>query len=198
MSGIQGFLLSYLLLYKYYALALVVYSGAVLLPLPVNASLLAVGAFASQGYFNFWASLAIAVGANTAGDLTDYVVARKYGTTVIHFLRFDKLRFLHQLTEEFRTDAAVTVFVTRFAGSLSTVSNFFAGIAMVPFGTFLFYDFLGNFIEPGAALGIGYAVGNYWDDFSGISSTIAGVVAVAITMFILFRIHRRITRKYAS
>lgn len=45
---------SYVLLYKYVAIALVVYSGAVILPLPANAMLLAVGAFASQGYFSFW------------------------------------------------------------------------------------------------------------------------------------------------
>src|SRR5271170_7278391 len=111
-------LLSYLLLYKYVALFIIVYTGAIMIPFPVNAMLLALGAFASQGYFSFWISLMVAVTANTLGDLTDYGVARKYGEWVIHKLHFDKVRFFTRLKEELRTDAAVTVFTTRFAGSL--------------------------------------------------------------------------------
>ena len=75
-------LLSWLLLYKYIALFAIVYSAALLLPLPVNATLLAVGAFSSQGYFNFWLSLAIAVTANTLGDLTGYAITRHWGEAV--------------------------------------------------------------------------------------------------------------------
>ncbi len=125
---VLGLLLSYLLLYKYTALAVVVYISALLLPLPSNAMLLAVGAFSSQGYFSFWISLAIAVTANTLGDLTGYAITRRYGVTVIRTLRLDKVRFFNQLQTELRTDAAITVFLTRFAGWLSTVSNFLAGL----------------------------------------------------------------------
>ena len=189
-------ILSYLLLYKYATLAVVVYSAAVILPLPSNAMLLAVGAFSSQGYFNFWISLAVAVSANTLGDLTDYVIARQWGKPVIRVLKLHTLDFFGQLQEEFRADAAVTVFLTRFAGFLSTVANFLAGLAGVPFGTFLFYDFLGNFIEPAVALGLGWIVGDYWSDFSGSVELVAGIFAVSVIIFVLLRIRRRITRRY--
>ena len=189
-------LLSWLLLYKYAALFAIVYSAALLLPLPVNATLLAVGAFSSQGYFNFWLSLWVAVGANTLGDLTGYAITRRWGETVTHALRLNKFRFFNQLAEEFRTDAAITVFTTRFAGSLSTVSNFLAGLVEVPFGTFFLYDIIGNFIEPGAALGLGYLVGDYWNDLSGTFETVTGIIAVAVVIFVLARISRRIAKKY--
>ncbi len=189
-------LLSWLLLYKYAALFAIVYSASLLLPLPANATLLAVGAFSSQGYFNFLLSLVIAVSANTLGDLTGYAITRKWGEVIMHALRLHKFRFFGQLAEEFRTDAAITVFTTRFASSLSTISNFLAGLVEVPFGTFLFYDILGNFIEPGAALSLGYLVGNYWNDLSGPIETMTGAVALAVIIFVLVRISRRIARKY--
>ena len=195
MDALLGPLLSYLLLYKYAALFIVVYSGAIILPLPVNAMLLAVGAFSSQGYFSFWISLALAVTANTLGDLTDYGITRRYGEAVTRKLKIDKARFFIQLKEELRTDAAVTVFTTRFAGSLSSIANFLAGLVGVPFTTFLFFDLLGNIIEPFAALAIGYLVGNYWSDFSGFLSLIAGMVAAGVILFILARIYRRMAGK---
>ncbi len=189
-------LLSYLLLYKYIALFAVVYLSAVILPLPSNAMLLAVGAFSSQGYFSFWVSLTVAVVANTLGDLTDYGIARKWGGAVVRVLRLNKLLFFRELEQELRSDAAVTVFTTRFAGALSAPANFLAGIALVPFGTFLWCDFLGNVIEPFAALFLGYLAGDHWNNFSGPLSIIAAIVAVLVMLFVLFRIHRKITGKY--
>src|SRR5262249_21568251 len=86
-------ILSYVLLYKYATIALVVYFAAVILPLPSNAMLLAVGAFASQGYFNFWAALATAVIANTLGDLTDYAITRRWGERVTRILHLHQFKF---------------------------------------------------------------------------------------------------------
>lgn len=191
-------LLSFLLLYKYAALFAIVYAAALLLPLPTNTMLLAVGAFASQGYFNFWLSLAIAIVANTLGDLTGYGITRRYGERVVRALKMHNIRFFNQLREELRTDAAVTVFTTRFAGWLSTPTNFLAGLVAVPFPTFLWWDLLGNAIEPAVALSLGYAVGNYWDDLSGIFELIAAVIAVSVVIFVLTRIRNRITRKYGK
>lgn len=197
MDTLLGSLLSYILLYKYAALFIVVYCGAVILPLPVNATLLAVGAFSSQGYFNFWMALVLTVVANTLGDLTGYGITRRYGGAVVRALRMDKAPFFVQLQEELRIDAAATVFTTRFAGSLSPVANFLAGLVGVPFLIFLTFDLLGNIIEPFAALTLGYLAGNYWSNFSGFLSLIAGTIAAGIMLFILMRIYRRMARRYS-
>lgn len=196
MSAFLNPLLSYVLLYKYVALFLIVYSGSLLIPWPVNATLLAVGAFSSQHYFNFWIAVAIAVIANTLGDLTGYAVTRIWGEPVIRALQLHRVKFFNYLREEFRTDAAVTVFTTRFASSLSTVANFLAGLVGVPFITFFVYDFLGNALEPTAVLTLGYLVGDYWNNFSNLLSLFAAIVAVAVIMFMLGRIYRRAGRKY--
>jgi len=190
-------LLSFVLLYKYVALFLIVYSGAIIVPFPVNAMLLAVGAFASQGYFSFSGSVAVAVIANTLGDLTDYASTRKWGDWIIRKLRINRVAFFEHLAEEFRTDAAITVFMTRFTGSMSSIANFLAGLVKVPLKTFFFYDLIGNIIEPSVALTIGYVVGNYWDDFSGFFGIVTGIVAVSVVIFVLLRIRRRIAKKYS-
>lgn len=194
--NILNVLLSYVLLYKYLAIAAVVYSSALILPLPANAMLLAVGAFASQGYFNFWTALAVAVVANTAGDCTGYAITRQYGLRVTRLLRLHKFKFYDQLQEELRTDAAITVFMTRFASSLSVIGNFLAGLVRVPFGTFFVNDFLGNVIEPFGALGLGYIAGDYWNNFSNLLELVAAIVAVAVIIFVLARIYRRMMRHY--
>lgn len=191
-------LLSYVLLYKYIAIFAVVYIGAVGVPLPANAMLLAVGAFASQGFFSFWGSLAIAVIANSLGDLTDYALTRRFGEVIIRVLKLDKVKFFGNLKEELKSDAAITVFTTRFAGSLSSITNFLAGLVGVPFLIFFFFDLLGNIIEPFVALLIGYLVGNYWSNFSNLLSLAAGIIAVGILLFIVIRMYRRIMKKYAS
>ncbi len=195
MSNVLGEVLSFVLLYRYLAIAVVVYASAVIVPLPANAMLLAVGAFASQGYFNFWAVLAVAVGANTAGDLTDYAIARAFGGRVVRALHLHRFVFYEELQSELRTDAAVTVFTTRFAGALSTVANFLAGLVRVRFTTFFINDVLGNAIEPFGALAIGFAAGNYWSNLSEPIEIVAGMVAVAIVMFVLYRIYRRVARR---
>lgn len=189
-------LLSFILLYRYFAVGLIVYVSAVIVPLPTNAMLLAAGAFASYGYFNYWILLPLAVITNTLGDLTDYFLTRYKGDFIIQKLRLNRVKFFNQLAEELRTDAAVTVFITRFAGNLSPIAALLSGLVKVPFGTFLFYDFLGNLIEPAAALTIGYAVGNYWTDFSGVINVLGAIAATGIVIFVLTRIYRRITRRY--
>jgi len=194
--NILNALLSYVLLYRYFTIAIVVYSAALILPLPASAMLLAVGAFASQGYFSFWAALAVAVVANTLGDCTGYVITRRWGEAVIRLLRLHRVEFFNRLREELRTDAAITVFTTRFAGSLSVVANFLAGLVAVPFKIFFVNDILGNIIEPFVILSVGYLVGSYWNDFSNTLELVAAIVAVAVVMFVLFRIQRRMAKKY--
>jgi len=66
----------------------------------------------------------------------------------------------------------------------------------VPFMTFLWFDLLGNIVEPFAALTLGYAVGNYWSDFSNLLSLTAGIIAAAVLLFILARMYRRMMHKY--
>jgi membrane protein DedA with SNARE-associated domain len=196
MNSLLGVILSYILIYKYVAIFIITFLGAMVLPLPVNPTLLAIGAFSSQGYFNIWLALSVAVIGNILGDMTDYLAAKKYGEILIRKLKIRSLRFFRQLEEEVRRDAVGTVFTSRFAGSLGPVVNLLAGFVDVPLFRFLIPDVAGDFIEPFVILFIGYALGTYWSSFSGTLNLIAAMVATAIIMFILFKMYRRMTKRY--
>ena len=90
-------LLSFLLLYKYIALFVLVFIAAVGLPVPSNTLLIAVGAFASQSYFSLPISLAVAVVANVLGDLLDYFIIRKYGAVILKKNYHKKFSFIAKM-----------------------------------------------------------------------------------------------------
>jgi undecaprenyl-diphosphatase len=197
LSSLLSFLLSYVLLYKYLALFLIEFLAAIILPLPASATALAVGAFSSQGYLSFWGSIAAAVSGNVLGDILDYILTWRYGDAILRFFRANKSKFLNQLKLELQTDAAVTVFSTRFAGSLGPVVNLLSGLVKVRPKTFIFYDFLGNFLEIFAIIFIGYIAGGLWSEFSGIVSIVTGIIAVSVMMYILWKIYSRMAKKYS-
>ena len=188
-------LLSFVLLYKYIAIFLIIYIAAIMIPLPSNAMLLAIGAFASQGYVNFWLVLAIAIFGNVFGDVTDYFLTRKYGEAVIKKLGLNKLIFLEYLKDEIKNDATVTIFFTRFAGSLCPIVSLLSGLVGVSFKKFLLLDFAGNFLEQSTALIIGFYVGNSWSQFSSIFNLLIAIIASGVIIFILLRIQKKIFKK---
>jgi len=61
--------LSYLLIYKYAILFSVVFVTSFGLPLPATALIVAAGAFAAQGYFDFWNIFVCVFIASTLGDI---------------------------------------------------------------------------------------------------------------------------------
>ncbi len=194
-GSVIGVLLSYVLLYKYFAIFGAIFLAGIIVPIPASELLMAVGAFAGQGYMNFWLALAAGLAGNVLGDLVDFFLARRYGTAVLRKFRLDKRKFIGALEAEVRRDAPFMIFSTRIAGALGPAVNVFSGISGVSFKKFLFYDATGNLVDIGGLLLIGYAVGSYWESFSDVVGIIVAITVVAIVMFILWRISRRIIRR---
>ena len=199
MSGFAGVLLSFLLLYKYWALFGVIFLAAVIVPFPSNTVLLATGAFAGQGYFSFFISLLIAVAANTLGDLIDYFLARRYGHRALHILHIRLPWYVEHLEAFLRRHPGPTIFVTRFVGTIEEVVSFLSGFTGVSFATFLIYDMLGNTLSISIVLCAGYFLGIHWQDFLSLFNTVGwiligcvGIAAVAVALW--YRNHTRTQR----
>ncbi len=195
-GSVLGVLLSYLLLYKYVALFTAIFFAAIIVPIPSSELLIAVGAFSSQGVFNVWIALAVGLAGNVLGDLVGYFLARRYGPVIIRKLHLHKIKFFDQLEAEVKRDAPFMIFATRIAGALGPAVNVLSGVSGVSFKNFLLYDLTGNFIDIGGLLLIGFAVGSYWEDFSEIVNIVVAITVVAIVMFILWRISRRIVHRH--
>ena len=195
MSSFVGVLLSFLLLYKYIALFAVVFLAAIIVPLPTNSVLLATGAFASQGYFNFLISLVVVMAANVGGDLVDYFLARRYGRSVLQMLHVKTPTYIERLERYVREHPGPTIFFTRFVGTVEPLTSLLAGFVGVGFGTFLIYDFLGNLVTNGGVLYTGYFLGVHWQDFTGLFSIVgwilfAAVVTAALAVALWYRTRR--------
>ena len=187
-------LLSYVLLYQYTGLFVVVFLSGFGLPLPTTALLLATGAFASAGYFNLATSFMVVLVANVSADVLEYTLTRRYRMNIIHYLRFDQSRYFHRVEKLIRSHARLTIFATRFVGFLSPLTNCLAGISSVGFFTFVIYDVIGNVLYAGGLLGTGYLIGGNWtvvaNSFSAIAVGLAVLVLIVVTI-VLYR--RRVT-----
>ncbi len=189
MNTILTSLLSYLLLYKYSTLFLVVFSAAIILPLPDSSILLATGAFASQGYFSFAISFAVALVANVLGDIVGYMLTNKFGYHVIKERHIKKFPYFSKVETFVRTQAGPTIIVSRFVGTIGPLVNFLSGLASVPLSKFIFFDLIGNAIDIAAILIIGYALGQYWQDFAGIMDTVGWIFLVLIVVYVTINIY---------
>ncbi len=191
MSSILTFLLSFLLLYKYWALFAVVFMAAVIVPIPANTLILAAGAFASQGYFNFWISLLVIVLANMVGDCIDYFLARIYGRRILRKIHVRMPSYLERLEKFVAEYPRSAIFFTRFVGTIEPITSLLCGFSGIRIWTFLVYDFLGNLASDGLILYSGYFLGVHWQDFTGLFSLtdyiLVGVTIIAIVGVLYWR-----------
>jgi membrane protein DedA with SNARE-associated domain len=196
MSSLLAALLSYVLLYRYTAIFTIVFLAGIIVPFPASAMLLGVGAFASHGYFNFLTVALTATIANVLGDLVSFSLARRYGNRITRILHI-RTQFFSLLERYIRTDAASTIFITRFAGSLGPVTNIFAGLSDVHPIKFLIFDVAGNAGEIFALVTIGYLLGDYWQSVSGIQSILSYLIIIGVVAFFLFKVYGALRRKYS-
>lgn len=191
MDPIISIALSYLLLYKYLALFVLVFLGSLILPLPDNLILLASGAFASQGVFNLPAVLALTAITTISSDILGYVLTRTYGMAVLGLFRIKE----HHITKinRYVTDyTGITIFVTRLAGPFGPAVNFVAGIIKVPWHKFILFDSLGNLADIILYVIAGYLLGNYWLVYSTqIGIVVASIGSLVLIIFIVVRLWKK-------
>jgi membrane-associated protein len=194
MSAAISFLLSLLLLYKYWALLLVFFFSALILPLPTSTVLLAAGAFASQGYFSFFLSLFVVVASNVLGDYTGYFLAHRYGRRIFELLHIRVPDFIGHMELFLKRYPGPAIFLTRFAGTTDSLTNLLSGFGGVSLTAFLFYDILGNLVSDGGLLYAGYFLGVHWQDFTGlfdITDYILIGIVVIIAIYVVMRYRNR-------
>jgi len=168
MTGTLSFLLSSLLLYKYWTLFVAIFLAAIIVPIPVNTLLLASGAFAGQGYMSFSISLFVAVLANIIGDSIDFFLARRYGRPILQKMKIRIPTYMERLERFVIKYPGGTIFATRFVGTIEPITSLLCGFVGIKFSKFLFYDFLGNVVADGIVIYAGYFLGAHWQDFTGI------------------------------
>ncbi|MEI6660136.1 MAG: VTT domain-containing protein [bacterium] len=186
-----GFILSYILLYKYIALFIFVFMAGLIVPIPVNIVLVAIGAFSNQQYFDFKESLIIATLANYFGDICAYTFFLRFGKDILREKYAKKYSFFMSLEKYFIEHRHLSIFGSRIIGLFGTPVNFLSGYMKVSFWEFTLFDILGNFIFVLSFLTLGYVVGDEWINISGFINTIMGIVTVIILLCTIYLVYRR-------
>jgi len=189
---ITAFILASLLVYRYSMLFGVIFISAIIVPIPANTVLLAIGSFVAQGYFDFAKVVMVSLVANVLGDTVGYFITYLFGHPVARKLRFREHTFFNRLKRYVKSHPISTVFLTRFVTSLGSIVNFMAGLAPIPFSTFIVYDVIGNLINLLFFLYVGVLVGNYWERFSDIFSWAGGILGAGIVLVVLIKVFKKV------
>ena len=176
-------LLSFVLLYKYAAIFVIVFLSGLILPLPSNTLLLAAGAFASQGYMNAAIVFAVALVSNVLGDSLGWALTRFWGTRVITSERLKRYSSLTRVEGFVHEHLRLTIVATRFLGIPGVIVNFLCGLSGVPYRRFVLYDAIGNALDVALFVVLGYALGNFSENFSNIAQLTGWIVLVVLLIF---------------
>jgi membrane-associated protein len=213
MNSIPNSFLPYLLTllqeYGYPILWLSIFVGALGIPLPNTLILLAAGAFAALGNFNFAVLLVVAVSAFVAGDNGSYWIGRRWGSRLLAWLegRLVKPRTIERSRLYFHRLGGWAIFFSRFLlSALGGEINLLAGAELYPYRRFLVYDIAGETLGALLPLGLGYIFGASWvavgDMLGSLSFFVFTLLIVLVlayqTMRLLMRMRRAAQLKRAS
>jgi len=145
-----SFFLSYLLIYKYAVLFVVITTASIGFPIPATALLMASGAFAAQGYFDLPSILIYGFFASIIGNVIGYFISFHYGRDILIRIGFKrmfasaKFRAIEHL---FAHHSSSTIFLSRFiATGIGPVVNILSGLAKINYKVFFFYNILGGIL----------------------------------------------------
>lgn len=157
-------------------------TGLVFMPfLPGDSLLFAAGAFAARGSLNPVLLTVILGAAAILGDSCNYRIGGLLGRRVFKehrkILNLDHLR----ATEEFyRRHGSKAVVFARFLPMFRTIVPFVAGVAKMPYSTFIFYNVLGGVVWVLLFVWGGYFFGTIKAVEENFTLVIFAIIAVSL------------------
>lgn len=121
-------------------------TGLVVTPfLPGDSLLFAAGAIAATGSMNVGVLIVLLIVAAILGDSTNYLIGTRIGTRVFkEDARVLKTDYLRRTQDFFARYGGKTIVIARFVPIVRTYAPFVAGVAAMPYQTFLTFNVLGG------------------------------------------------------
>lgn len=155
---------------------------------PGEAAVVFGGVVAGRGDLSLTLVLVVAIGGAILGDSVGYVVGRRYG----HRIQATRLgrRVGEQRwrrAEDFlRRRGPVAVFVGRFTALLRAMVPGAAGMARMPYRTFLVFNVLGGAVWASACVLGGWALGSVISTYiSDVSYVVVGALLLAVLVHVV-------------
>ena len=160
---------------------------------PAETAVVLGGVAAQQGRLDVWALAALVVVAAVAGDSVGYEVGRHLGPRLLR----GRLATRHQAGIDSASAALArrggpAVLLARLTAFLRAVTPALAGVARMPYRTFLAWNALGGLFWGVGAVLIGYLAGASWQRVVGSAGRVgaAVVVLVAVIGWVVWRVRR--------
>lgn len=129
--------------------------------LPGDSLLFSAGLFAAAGHIAVWPLVWILTAAAIIGDATGFWIGRKIGPKLYdrpNSMLFKKSH-LDQTREFYEKHGGKTIILARFIPIVRTFAPTVAGVAGMPYRSFVFYNVVGAFIWIWSLLFAGYLLG---------------------------------------
>ena len=186
----SAYLLTQIINYGAPLFGLILFLGALGIPVPASLLVIAAGAFSEQGFLD-WFSIAIfgLLGA-IAGDAISFGMGFYAKNWVSK--RMEGSQAWKNARDTFESRAGLAVYLTRFLiTALAVPTNLIAGGSGIKFRRFMAYDSLGELTWIILYGGLGYWFGSEWElvsDFiSNFGGLILGVVILAVGIWLGLR-----------
>lgn len=129
--------------------------------LPGDSLLFTAGLFASQGMFNIYILNLLLIPAAIIGDAVGYYIGKKSGDALYarEDSRFFKKKYLLQTKEFYEKYGGITIVLARFMPFARTFAPVVAGIGMMKYKNFAFYNFTGGILWVTSMTWLGYLLG---------------------------------------
>ena len=130
--------------------------------LPGDSLLFTAGLFASQGMFNIYILNLLLIPAAIIGDAVGYYIGKKSGEALYarEDSRFFKKKYLLQTKEFYEKYGGITIVLARFMPFARTFAPVVAGIGMMKYKNFAFYNFTGGILWVTSMTWLGYLLGS--------------------------------------
>lgn len=148
------------------AIAVFVETGLLFPFLPGDSLLFAAGALVAGGSeqlnFPLWALCLLLFAAAFAGDQTAYLIGRRGGRRLLDRpdSRFFKRKYIEQTDDYFKRYGGRTIVIARFVPFVRTYAAVVAGVARMPYRTFVSFNAVGGLSWVVGVTLLGYALGN--------------------------------------
>jgi membrane-associated protein len=148
----------------YMVLFLIVFceTGLVVFPfLPGDSLLFIAGAFCASGAMNIWVLLAVLIAAAILGNTVNYAIGRMLGERIYtmnsRWINPQSIMKTHAFYEK---HGGITLVVARFTPIVRTFAPFIAGVSMMRFAKFQFFNIIGALLWVISLLMCGFLFGH--------------------------------------
>lgn len=171
----SDYLLTQIINYGAPLFGLILFIGAVGIPVPSSITLIAVGAFAQQGVLTWYEAALCGVLGAVIGDALSFGIGY-YARDWVD-ARFGKSSTWKSARDTFDSRAGMAIYLTRFLiTALAVPTNLIAGGSGIQFRRFMTYDTLGELTWIVLYGGLGYWFGTQWELVSDFISNFGGLL----------------------